>query len=428
MVAAAIAVLLLAAPAHGFTVHNGAGASVFASGFEPRDGIGPIGIAFDGAGDLFVGSRGHLYRFGPEGGTAADHQVTTTPVGENIAGIAFGRGGRLYAARRHTRRLGPGDIVELDPRNGAVLRTLTGPIPCPTGLAVDPLTGDVFISTYVCGENVLRLHDPESDAPRTSVYIDDIQVDGLTFAPDGTLYAAHHATSDGATVSTLAATNSEDPGARTAVASVPEVDGAALGTPAPGEEDPPFVVINRTDGVVTKVDLLDPDRPQYDLVRDGSRGDLVAAGPDGCLYATQLDSVLKVTNADGSCRAQPGGPPPALGLGLQQTTMANFGTAPCTPRKRLRIRMRFRRHKLRVARFYVRGRRVRVYVRGRSFRTVRGRALRRRVNIRKVPRRSFRVKIRAKTRNGRRVVRKIRFAPCGRGVLSRRTRVRPQRT
>jgi hypothetical protein len=424
---AAVVLLLAAAPAHGFTVHNGAGASVFASGFEPRDGIGPIGIAFDGAGDLYVGSRGHLYRFGPEGGTAADHQVTPAPVGENIAGIAFGRGGRLYAARRHTRRLGPGDIVELDPRNGAVLRTLTGPIPCPTGLAVDPLTGDVFISTYVCGRDVLRLHDPESDAPRTSVYIGDIEVDGLTFAPDGTLYAAHHATSDGATVSTLAATSSESPGARTAIASVPEVDGAALGVPAPGEDDPPFVVINRTDGVVTKVDLLDPDRPQYDLVRDGSRGDLVAAGPDGCLYATQLDSVLKVTNADGSCRAQPGGPPPALGRGLQQTTMENFGTAPCTPRKRLRIRMRFR-HKLRVARFYVRGRRVRVHVRGRSVRTVRGRALRRRVNVRKVPRKRFTVKIRARTRNGRRVVRKIRFAPCGRGVLSRRTRVRPQRT
>jgi hypothetical protein len=405
--AAAGAVAAAAPGAEAYSPRNGAAATVFADGFDTLPGgrIGPVGLAFDSSQRLYVSALEHLYRFGPGGGRAAGARISRAPVGRLVTGLAFGKDGRLYAARyTHDRT---GDVVELDPADGSVRRTVVPGVPCPTALATDPLSGDLFVSTVACGRTILRVSDPAGVVPRASVFLAGLSVDGLTFAPDGTLYIAHDPDGAGATVSALAATDAPRPGERRPVAAVPHADGVALGAPARAGDAPPFIVVNRTDGVITKVDLRSPLRTKTNLVVDGTRGDLIAVGRDGCLYATQTHSVLKVTNADGGC----GGGRLPLEQGLLPVVVGPRPRARgCPARRSISVSVRFGRRRLRVARVYVGTRRVR---------TVRGRALRRPVRLRRLPNRRFTVTVRATTRRGRKLQRSTRYAACGRRVVAR---------
>lgn len=403
------------APAHAYTAQNGAAATPFASGFDAdQRGIGPAGVAFDPSGRLFVGALRNLFSFGPSGGSAdSSALVNRSPYSRNLSGLAFGVDGRLYAGR-YT-RTGTGDVVELDPRDGSIVRVVAADQPCPLALAVDPLTGDLLFSNAECGKSILRISRPASDTPSVSTFVAGMFVDGLTFAPDGTLYAAHEPDASGATISAIAGPGQAEPGTRRPLAAVPHPDGVAVGSPSgSGSGSAPFIVVNRTDGVITRVDL--PSGRQTDLVRGGSRGDLIAVGPDGCLYATQSTSVLKVTNADGTCRPgdtpAPGAPPtsnPPLGSGLLPTsaTVRNV-VKRCAVTRRLRLRVQIRGLRLRSARVYVGARRVK---------TLRGRALNRRLLLRHLPARKFTVVIRARTRGGRSRVKRITYGACGRKVL-----------
>src|SRR5205823_5340503 len=78
--------------------------TTFASSF-PIDcfsGIGPIGVAFDANNNFLVGNIANnvLYSFGATGGVAgpATQVGPVTPANGYLAGITFGRDGRLYAA------------------------------------------------------------------------------------------------------------------------------------------------------------------------------------------------------------------------------------------------------------------------------------------------------------------------------------------
>src|SRR5262249_4169633 len=86
------------------TAASGYAVTSFATGFvnSGTNGIGPIGLAFDASGNLFVGDyfTGFLYRFPPQGGSASPAtQLNTTPIGGRPAGLAFAKDGRLYLAR-----------------------------------------------------------------------------------------------------------------------------------------------------------------------------------------------------------------------------------------------------------------------------------------------------------------------------------------
>ena len=127
-------VVCLVAPLAGWgqaTAASGYAATSFASGFvnSGTNGIGPIGLAFDPSGNLFVGNyfTGFLYKFSPAGGVAsAATQLNTNAHKEAIAGLAFTKDGRLYLARQLATEVGfcatGGDVVEVDPSNGAILR------------------------------------------------------------------------------------------------------------------------------------------------------------------------------------------------------------------------------------------------------------------------------------------------------------------
>jgi hypothetical protein len=404
--AAALGAWLAVAPAHAYTAHNGAAATPFASGFDAdRRGIGPVGVAFDPSGRLYVGAIRNLFAFGPSGGSAdSSALVNRSPYARNLSGLAFGLDGRLYAGRYKAD--GTGDVVELDPRDGAIVRVVAADQPCPLALAVDPLTGDLLFSNAECGRSILRISQPASDKPTVSPFVTGLFVDGLTFAPDGTLYAAHEPDFVGATISAIDGPGQADPGARRSLATVPHSDGVAVGAGNPA----PFLIVNRTDGVITRVDL--PSGRQTDLVRGGSRGDLIAVGSDGCLYATQSTSVLKVTNADGTCRPGDSTPPgsnPPLGGGLLPTSATVRSVVKrCATKRKIRLSVRIRGLKLRSARVYVGGRRVK---------TLRRRALKRRLVLRHLPAKKFTVVIRARTRGRRARVKRITYSACGRKVL-----------
>jgi sugar lactone lactonase YvrE len=284
-----------AVAAPGFAVTNFATGFVSSTQFcSGSPGCGPLGVAFDVSGNLFVVDiqNGFLYKFGPGGGVAGPStQVNTVPIPGVPAGLAFSKDGRLYSTRPLA-----GDVVELSTSTGTVVRTIAS-VPPSNGIATDPLSGDLFISA---SGTIMRISNFASGPGSVTSYT-PIVSDGLAFGPDGTLYAAS-GTCGG--VAKVAGTNSATPGSFTCVASVPSIDGMAVSA----NPSTPFLFGNRNDGIITKVDLSTSPPTLTNVVTAGTRGDFATVGSDGCLYATQTDSVLKVTNADGSCIPPPLGP------------------------------------------------------------------------------------------------------------------------
>jgi sugar lactone lactonase YvrE len=405
-IAAVVATAAVAAAlALGSTTSSEVAASRFATDFPNKDGIGPIGLAFDGANRLYVIARGNLYRFGSDGGTAAAHRVSSRPIAGFPAGLAFDGSGHLYLARWTNGRTG--DVVQLDPGTGAVVRQVASNIACPTGLAVDPLSGDLFVSEVYCRDQVLRISNG-----RASTAVSGVSADGLVFAPDGTLYIAHAPDANGYTVSVVP----RGGGARTGLARVDDADGIALGQPQDAAGQTPFLVANSRNGTITRIDLADSSHPTRTLMRGGTRGDFTAVGGDGCLYATQTDEVLKVTNSDGSCRreATPGNTNSGLGTGLVPTSTApvqssaSGGSVRPRPKSSCRgsrkLKVRYRVH-------HVRGK-ARIYIGKRLARRVSGRALRRGVTVKRLPRSRFTLTIRGKTPHGRKLTVRRRYKAC----------------
>jgi hypothetical protein len=262
------------------------------------DPLAQVGLAFDASGNLYAGdaANGFIYKFGPAGGVASTTtQLNGTAIPGLIGGLAFTKDGRLYLARNDA-----GDVVEIDPSNGTVIRTVAF-IFAAGGLATDPLSGDLFVSQPAFGfTGVFRISNFGSGPGTVAVY-STVEADGLAFGPDGTLYAASGLSGG---VVKINGTNSATPGASTFVASVPFIDGMAVSA----NPSTPFLYGNRNDGVITKVDLTTNPPTLTNIFTGGTRGDFAAVGFDGCLYATQSDSIVKVTNADGTCFPPPLGP------------------------------------------------------------------------------------------------------------------------
>jgi sugar lactone lactonase YvrE len=405
VVAVVMTVLALPCGASAYTAASGYSASDYATGFPVASccGWGPIGVAFDSSDNLYVSDAadGHIYRFQPGGGAAgAATRLTAEPLPGGLKGLAFSSDGRLYLARGKT-----GDVVELDPSTGAIRRTVAVDIPCATGLAVDPKSGDLFVSQDDCAPGVLRISGFAAGPGTVKHYASTpCCADGLTFAPDGTLYAA-----DGGHVLEIGGTTSSTPGATRSIARVPHADGVAIGAAGAGES--PFIVVNSTDGKVTRVDFARFPPTQTTIVSGGTRGDFVAVDSRGCLYATQSSSVALITPPGPGCDLEPSTPGAVPRPGIVIETIA--GTAgetarggKCRAMKRLVVRVRQRgRVRLRV---------VRVYVEGKHRKTLRHRRVSAPIVIRHLPRGRFTVKLVARTMHGRKLTAKKRFRNCTR--------------
>jgi uncharacterized repeat protein (TIGR01451 family) len=282
--------LVSAGAAQAYTTAPGWIATDYATNFPhfTGDRAGPVGLAFDSQANLLVTdpAAGALYKIPPGGGDAAQHKLKD---GYGLAGgLAYDKQGRLYMARSDKH-----DIVEINPASGDILRTLNAGQPCPLALATDPVSGDMFSSNVFCaGGSIMRVN-MSSGVARS--YTPGQDSDGLTFGPDGTLYAA----ADGK-VLRIAGTSSSSPGQTTVIQNVPGADGIAY-APATALDDE-YLVVDRTDG---EIDRLDFDGHITPIVTGASRGDLVTVGPDRCIYATLQDRVITLGPATGQCNFSP---------------------------------------------------------------------------------------------------------------------------
>jgi hypothetical protein len=272
----------------------------FATGFS-HSSVGPVGIAFDPSGNVFISESptGFVHELGASGGAvSAATRLNSVAIPGTIAGLAFDASGRLFVARQSA-----GDVLELDPASGLVLRTVVSGLAGATGIETDPLSGDLFVSTPGFGR-IYRVEVPPSGPGTATLYLMDFAgyANGMAFGSDGTLYAALWAVG---AVAKITGTDEPQPPTPTILLtgmSFPDGISVAAGPGAP------LLYVNRNTGVVTKIDLGTTPPVPTDIFTGGSRGDLSAVGPDHCLYITQTDRVVKLTNADGSCLPPPLGP------------------------------------------------------------------------------------------------------------------------
>ena len=282
---------------------------------------GPIGLAFDSAGYLWVGdlASGGLYRFPPAGGPA-DSATFVSQLSAGISDIAFSPDRRMYIANQSE-----GTILEVSPTTGAILRTVTAAVQCPTGMAFDPLSGDLFVS-----QGILRgAHRPHrgsgADNPTIVNYtVGTSTVDGVAFTPDGTLYAVDGPRGPDTTLQTFEGTLSDEPGALlSTVATVPYGDGLTFSKPV-GTFRAPVRLREPQRWGGTRVDLTGATGP-LNIMTGGTRGDFMTTGPDGCLYPTQSESVVKITFTDGFCDGMPTLVPPSPPPGSGVNSSTNSG-------------------------------------------------------------------------------------------------------
>lgn len=282
----------LASSAQAYQVAPGWTASDYATGFAYQPGAaGPVGSAFDSSGNLLVadGYTHAVYKVPPGGGSASSTQLRSGYGGST--GLAFDKSGRLYLARGTMH-----DVVELNPASGEIIRTVATGLPCPAALATDPISGDLFVSNVFCsGGGIKRISNFQNGTGTVRSYAGGTDADGLTFAPDGTLYAA-----SSNRVLRIAGTNSSNPGNVSTIATVPTADGIAF-APASASSDQ-FLLVARNDGEIDRVDLGGNVTP---VLTGGSRGDLVTVGPDHCMYADLQDRVIKIGPSTGSCGFSP---------------------------------------------------------------------------------------------------------------------------
>jgi hypothetical protein len=269
----------------------------FATGFANSGGLGPLGLGPDASSNLYVVDyqTKNVYKFGPAGGVASpttEFATSTQLGGHTPHGLAVGKDGSIYLNLADAQQ-----IVQLNPQTGAIMRTVASGLGWASGLAVDPLSGDLFVSQSGLGDSIFRVSNFANGPGTVSVYATVPNADGLAFQWNGTLYAASGGLKG---IVKISATSSPQPATTAFIISVPSIDGMAV-SQKPGRDLTLFG--NRNDGIITQVTFEKPGSlpGKTDIFTGGTRGDFETVGRDGCLYATQTDRIIKVANPNGGC-------------------------------------------------------------------------------------------------------------------------------
>ena len=139
---------------------------------------------------------GNIYKFPPGGGVATSTKLNSTSLGVTLAGLAFDSSGDLFASLDLTSAAATtGAVIQVDPSNGTVMRTISSGLSYPTTISMNPLSEDLFTDD-TCTEgfanaSVWRVSSPGGASPSTSVYttLPNTPNATLAFAPGGTIYA-----------------------------------------------------------------------------------------------------------------------------------------------------------------------------------------------------------------------------------------------
>jgi len=274
---------------------------------------GALPPVFNSSGDAYIADAytGTINELPPGGGTASQtNQLPDANFGEdNIEGLAFGQDGELYAALWYPPGSGfsvtSPEIVQLDPTTGAILRVVAtgaGGLPdCPWGMAVDPLTGDLFVAGectgYAYSGEVARISDPSSSSATVSsyAYVGGIGQDGvphqLAFAPDGTLYTSV----GGDEMVEISGTNQPQPATVTQLVQYTSNYGLGVAVTASNNSGA-ATQLEATDlsGYVYSIDLTQNPPVVSTIVSPAASGgifDDVTLGPDSCLYVAAVTEI-----------------------------------------------------------------------------------------------------------------------------------------
>lgn len=286
----------LALIAAAFTVSNpGFAATTYASGFAAN----VREFAFDGTTGYAVADDGHLYRVSAGGGPAVD--LGSVANGNIPVGIAVSKTAhQLYIARQASDA--QADVIEVDKATGAYIRTLVTDdvLPKPSGLAVDPLSGDLFVTSEAMG-HIFRISDPESASPTAAAWQYVIfPRRGIMFMPSGGILV----TSTNGEVRYVEGTNvsvGRSPNGQSVV-NAAGVRGAVAFAGiqiVQGNDWPKFLFTNNTAGKVTKVNLVTSGTK--DIILSAGTGDWSLIGYDNCLYTSNANSIIRTTQSNGSC-------------------------------------------------------------------------------------------------------------------------------
>ena len=271
---------------------------------------GATGIAFDSSGNLYVNEfpTGNIYKFPPGGGVAGPiTQLNSTSLGVTLAGLAFDSSGDLFASLDLTTAVATtGAVMQLDPSNGTVMRTISSGLSCPTTISIDPLSEDLFTDD-TCTEgfanaSVWRVSSPGGASPSTSVYttLPNTPNATLAFAPGGTIYAWTFTGSE-VNVAKVSGTNATP----TTVSVLPEIQLSNLGLLAGGSGEGTFLIatpfVNDAVFGLDNVDLTTSPLTLGTPLSTKSGANYLTFGPDGCIYGSQAATVFKITDAAGDC-------------------------------------------------------------------------------------------------------------------------------
>jgi hypothetical protein len=258
--------------------------------------FGPIGMVLLPDGRFLVGGS-FSSSFGiyvlpalPADGTCPT--IPPTPLttnGHSYGGMALGLDGKVYANSFHG---GTGDLVTIDPNNGN--ETLVCPIKCKgtqgIGLALDPLTGDLYFTQETSGgvqSDVYRAYNLYTGNPN------DVQVvlfkhvsnkyfDGLAWSCDGTVLLLASAGDN----QIEQMDRFGNPSTLVQLPSTP--DGIAFG--AIGTSLAGYFFVNANDGTVYKVPIKNNGSEFTTIAGLGYRGDFVMVDLQGNFLLTQHDT------------------------------------------------------------------------------------------------------------------------------------------
>ena len=278
---------------------------------------GAGGPAFlDGSAYLTNFLNGDVFKLSEDGGTASTANRLAT-IGPTLGFPVVGKDGRIYAARvATTGNFTTGAIVELDPDTGAAVRTVAASLRCPLGVAVDPLSGDLFVGGGCSGAGsdepaIHRVRDPADATPTVEVYatLPATPNGRLAFAPNGTLYVVTGYF--GPMPPVMRVSGTDGPSTPT-VEPIPDLFSVfwlnVAEADASGEATS---LITLFDGALRLVDLTTDPPTETPLARDIGGG---VIGPDGCLYSSTGTTVYKLSDATGACRFLSSTARPSLNL------------------------------------------------------------------------------------------------------------------
>jgi len=303
-------------------------------------------VQFDSSDNAYIPDpdSGQIFQLGPAGGTASTANAlpdTSYAPADSLAGITVAPNGDLYAAQVAA------ELDQLNPASGAIQQIVatgnSGADICGFSAATDPLSGDPFTlndctGNFVHPGNITRFTDPTSTSASGSSYTDAYGSGQITFAPNGTLYAALD-TCCGGVVESISGTNGPSPPEYTTLANLPgSPSGVAVAaTTAQGQATALYVT--DSNGDIYRLDIVHAPATVTTIASGGGSSlSWATVGPNGCLYVSDLDKILKVSGpgcsdvgtaitlaADGS-QSNPTGSTATL-----TATLHNFPAADGTP-------------------------------------------------------------------------------------------------